>query len=102
MIKADMIRARIDPNLKARGIKILKKLGLTPSQYINLAFQQLDNNNGIPFDLHIPNDETLKAMEEAEKGENLTHYDNIDDFFKKMGVQMYKQSTTTGFEKDFK
>jgi hypothetical protein len=31
---------------------------------------------------HIPNAETRKAMEEADKGIGLTKFKNLDDFFK--------------------
>lgn len=33
-----------------------------------------------------PNELTIKTMEEADRGENLEHYDNIDDFWKAMGL----------------
>jgi antitoxin component of RelBE/YafQ-DinJ toxin-antitoxin module len=41
---------------------------------------------GLPFDVRIPNKATLKAMKDADEGKNLTTYDSVDDFFKKMGV----------------
>ncbi len=33
---------------------------------------------------HRPNDETTKAIEDAERGENLIDFDSIEDFFKSM------------------
>ncbi|MEI6242928.1 MAG: hypothetical protein WCP39_05945 [Chlamydiota bacterium] len=35
---------------------------------------------------HLPNDETLQAIEQAEKGENLVHCKDINDLFKKLGI----------------
>jgi len=33
---------------------------------------------------HIPNTETVKAMQDAERGENLIEFKSIEDFFKSM------------------
>ena len=85
MIKTAIVRARIDPKLKKKAEKILHNLGMSSTQYINLAFKQLEIKQGIPFDLHIPNRTTSKAIEEANKNKNLNTYDDVDDFFKKMG-----------------
>ena len=35
---------------------------------------------------HIPNDETIRAIEEAEKGIGLTEYNDINDLFKELGI----------------
>lgn len=35
---------------------------------------------------HSPNAETLKAIEQVEKGENLVQCKDIDDLFKKMDI----------------
>lgn len=33
-----------------------------------------------------PNAETIKALEESERGEGLQTYDSVEDFFKAMGL----------------
>lgn len=33
---------------------------------------------------HIPNEKTVKAMQDAEKGENLLEFDSIEDFLKSL------------------
>jgi hypothetical protein len=33
---------------------------------------------------HTPNAETVKALQDAEKGEGLIEFDSIEDFFKKI------------------
>jgi antitoxin component of RelBE/YafQ-DinJ toxin-antitoxin module len=38
------------------------------------------------FDERIPNEETLKAIEEAEKGIDLIKCDDADDLFRKLGI----------------
>ena len=38
------------------------------------------------FDVKIPNEETLKAIDEAEKGIDLVECDDADDLFRKLGI----------------
>ena len=35
---------------------------------------------------HIPNDETIKAIEETRKGKNLVNCKDINDLFEKLGI----------------
>ena len=81
MSKSAMIRARTEPDLKNQVEDIFKKLGLTTTAAINLFYHHVLINNGIPFELKIPNDETVKVFEETDRGENLNSYENIDDMF---------------------
>lgn len=86
MAKTAMIVARTEPALKADAEKVLKKLGLSTTEAINLFLSQIRLHKGLPFDVRIPNKATLKAMKDAEEGKNLTTYESLDDFFKKMGA----------------
>jgi DNA-damage-inducible protein J len=86
MIKTAVVRARIDSQLKSNAEKILHKLGLTQTQYINIAFKMLEEENGIPFDLHIPNKKTAETLDETDKGIGLTKYKSLNDFFKEMKI----------------
>jgi addiction module RelB/DinJ family antitoxin len=47
--------------------EILKYLGLTYSQAINVFNNMIVCHKGLPFDIKIPNDETLAAMSEAKQ-----------------------------------
>jgi len=35
---------------------------------------------------HYPNKETLKALKDIEEGKNLTKYESLEDFAKKLGL----------------
>lgn len=59
------VRARVDSNLKNEVEKIFNELGLSTSQAITLFLKKVKMERGIPFELKIPNETTLKAMEEA-------------------------------------
>ncbi len=54
MAKETTVRARIDEELKTEAEGILKQLGLTTSQAINLYFSQIVLRRGMPFDVCLP------------------------------------------------
>ena len=56
---------RLDQNNYTQAKEILKILGLSYSQAVNIFNSMIVCNKGLPFELKIPNDETLHAMEEA-------------------------------------
>ena len=64
-MKTAIINARIKPELKADVEAILSQLGMTTTQAITVFFEQVKMNKGIPFELKMPNEETLEAMEDA-------------------------------------
>lgn len=68
-MKTAAINARIAPDLKEDVESILSRLGVSTTQAINMYFEQIRMNKGLPFSVKIPNEETLRAMKEAESGE---------------------------------
>ncbi|MFZ2653759.1 MAG: type II toxin-antitoxin system RelB/DinJ family antitoxin [Victivallales bacterium] len=58
------VRARIEPDLKEQAEHIFKKLGLLPSDAIRLLYHRTILSRGIPFEMKIPNRETLAAIAE--------------------------------------
>ena len=85
-MKTATVRARIEPKLKLDVEHVLDELGLSVSEAIELFLRQVKLNNGIPFEIKIPNKATLKAFEETDKGKNLVRYKNAKDMFKKLGI----------------
>lgn len=63
------IRTRIDLEDKNQANENLKKIGISLSDYIRLAVKALNSNKKIPFEINVPNNETLAAIEELEKGQ---------------------------------
>ncbi|MFT5606899.1 MAG: DNA-damage-inducible protein J [Parvicella sp.] len=54
-MKTSVIHTRIDADLKAGAESILKQIGLSSSEAVRLFYRQIELNNGIPFDVKIPN-----------------------------------------------
>jgi len=60
----DRIHTRIDPELKSKAEGILSELGISSSEAIRLFYSQICHHRGIPFDVKIPNETTLAALQE--------------------------------------
>jgi DNA-damage-inducible protein J len=68
MAKTATIRARVEPALKRDAEAVLKRIGLTSSEAINLFFTQVRLQKGLPFALRVPNRQTLRAIRDASMG----------------------------------
>jgi DNA-damage-inducible protein J len=86
MAKTAVITARIDPVLKQRTEKVLKELGLTPSQAVTLFYKQVTLYKGLPFPVNIPNAKTRQAIADAQEGRGLTAFDTPDKLFEDLGI----------------
>lgn len=60
--------ARIEPRRKHRAEAVLEKLGIAPSQAINMLYAQIELLKAMPFDSRIPTKKTADAMNNARKG----------------------------------
>jgi DNA-damage-inducible protein J len=86
MTKSAMIRARVDPALKQEAEDIFEALGLSATQAITLFYQQVKWARGLPFEVRVPNDVTLRTFEETDAGENLVRCENAQELFAKLGI----------------
>jgi len=86
MSKTAVISARIDPDLKRSAEQIFKELGLTTTQAITIFYKQVELQRGLPFNVRIPNEVTLQALEEARTRQNLESFNTIDDLLKDLGI----------------
>jgi DNA-damage-inducible protein J len=84
--KTGMIRARVDPRLKAKVEGILGQLGLSASDAIRIFYTQVALTNGMPFEVRVPNALTRRTLEDADAGKNLTRYASVDEMFKDMDL----------------
>jgi len=63
-----VVRARIDETTKKKATVVLKSMGLTPSAAFRLLMIRVAAEKTLPFDLHVPNAETIEAIEEGRRG----------------------------------
>ncbi len=81
MARTATVRARMEPALKKEAEAVLETLGLSTTEAIRLFYRQLVLRKGLPFDVKIPNAETLEAMRQAQEGENLTEWTDPNALF---------------------
>jgi DNA-damage-inducible protein J len=86
MGKTSTVRARIEPELKEKAEHIFQRLGLTTTQAMTLFDKQVELNNGLPFDITIPNKVTRKAFSDTDAGLELIICEDTDDMFKRLGL----------------
>lgn len=79
MKQNDRINTRIDSDLKNAAIKVFDKIGITEGEAIRMFYAQVYLQQGIPFSVSIPNQETIAAMKE---GENLPAFHHFSDIKK--------------------
>jgi len=87
MATTALINARTEPDLKEEVEGILKKLGLSTTEAINIIFHQVKMRKRLPFPVEIPNDETLKTFKDSEASKGLVECKDADDMFRKLGIR---------------
>ena len=80
MAKSGMIRARVEQELKRQAEELFSELGLSATEAITLFYKQVTVHRGLPFDVRMPNVETLEALRQARDGHGLTEYASLEDF----------------------
>ena len=68
------VNFRMDKNLKLQFEKLCDDLGLSMSAAFTVFAKTMVRQQRVPFDigLEVPSEETLKSMENIEKGQNLS------------------------------
>jgi DNA-damage-inducible protein J len=86
MVKEAVISARVDPELKTNVEQVFRALGLTTTQAITLFFKQVEFWNGLPFEVKIPNQDTVQALEDARARQNLVTFNSLDDLLSDLEI----------------
>lgn len=64
-----MIHVRIDQNLKAMAAKTFDAMGLSLSEAVRVFLTRVATDQAFPFELRVPNAETIAAMEPGDRRE---------------------------------
>ena len=86
MTKTAVISARIDPELKRTAEQVFKQLGLTTTQALTLFYRQVDLQDGLPFEIKIPNEETKKALADAKSRRTLESFASVENLFEDLEI----------------
>ena len=63
---------RLDTDKLIEAKAILERLGLNFSEAVNIFTSMIVATKGLPFDVRLPNDETIAAMRDVRARKNLT------------------------------
>lgn len=74
-----MIRARVEPELKREAEDLFLELGMSATEAITLFYRQVTMHRGLPFDVRLPNAETLEALRDAREGRNIKKYATLEE-----------------------
>lgn len=86
------INIRIDDKLKKQFEAICSQIGFNMSTAVNVFARAVVRKKGIPFELTIDeyDEETIKAIEDAEKGVGLSKiYSDLDEMFKDLDADAW-------------
>jgi len=70
-MKNAVVNARMESELKSEVEAIFKQLGMNTTQAITMFFEQIRLHRAIPFEIKLPNQETVEAMQDALAGKNM-------------------------------
>ena len=79
------IQVRVDDDLKSKADALFKELGTDTTSAIRMFLTQAVAYDGIPFEIKIPNDETLEAIKDARANKNMTKV-SLEDLKKDLGA----------------
>lgn len=80
MAALEVVRSRIDADLKREATDVLNSIGLSVSDAIRLLFVRVAAEKAMPFEVRAPNAATVAALEANERGE-VERFDSIDALF---------------------
>ena len=84
--KTGMIRARVDPTLKAETEDIFHQLGLSVTEAITLFYQQVRLTKGLPFVIRLPNETTIQTFQDTDTEQNVIRCQDASEMFERLGI----------------
>ena len=66
---SSMVHIRVDGEVKDQAAKALADMGLTVSDAVRILLTRIAAEKAMPFEVRVPNRETLEAMEAGDRGE---------------------------------
>ena len=85
MASDTVIRARIDVDTKERATLALAAMGLSISDAIRLLMLRIADEKRLPFEVKVPNAETIEAMTELKQGRG-KRFKNTKALFRDLGI----------------
>jgi len=75
----------VDPEIRSQAELILADLGLSAAKSYELFCRQVIAHRGLPFELRVPNEKTIRAIENSRKGKGKV-FSSPEALFKDLGI----------------
>ncbi len=85
MLANDSVRARIDTLTKTEASAALAAMGLSVSDAIRMMMRRIADEKRLPFDVKVPNSESVAAMKELDAGKG-KQFASADALFDDLGI----------------
>ncbi|WP_243448439.1 type II toxin-antitoxin system RelB/DinJ family antitoxin [Candidatus Thiosymbion oneisti] len=82
----DLVRMRIDKQLRAEASEVLKAMGLSMSDAVRLLLVRIARDKALPFEVEIPNATTVATFEATDRDEDIVRCKDTADMFDKLGL----------------
>ena len=81
-----IVRARVDETLKQEAAAILATMGLTVSDFVRIGLTRVVSEQGLPFEMKVPNRLTAETLAASERGEDVHQAEDAEDLFDQLGI----------------
>ena len=65
---------------------VLSKLGMKPSEAIQVFYKQIALRQSFPLELKLPNAETQQVLKESSEGKNVKSFETKEELFEDLGL----------------
>jgi DNA-damage-inducible protein J len=66
-------------------LAILKKMGLSVSNAVKFFYRKVVTQRGLPFELEVPNEKTMKAIRSSRSGKGRS-FSTAEELFMDLGI----------------
>lgn len=80
MTKTSNIYVRVEPNIKEQAEIVLEQLGIPMSNAVSIFLRQVVMQNGLPFEVKLPNSRPITIADMSESQFNLEILKAHNDF----------------------
>jgi len=84
-IKTASAKTLLDPDIKREAEAILRELGLSVSKSVEIYYRQIIAHRGLPFELRVPNEKTMKAIESSRQSKGKT-FSSAEALYDDLGI----------------
>lgn len=78
----EQVKFRVDADIKKKACQVLNRMGMRPTDAVNMLLHHIALFKELPFKPRMPNAETQEVFAQTDACENITQYGTVDEIFK--------------------